>query len=80
MTLAHRAQHVDAALPGQGQIEQQHIDRLRAQGFERRLTRGGLERDLEAELVGQQLAKAGTHDLVVVDDGDAQHGRRSGLP
>ena len=51
---------------------------LFAQGFERRLTRGGLEHDLEAELVGQQLAKAGPHDLMVVDDGDAQHGRRSG--
>ena len=37
-----------------------------------------LEREDETQLVGEHLAKACAHDLVVIDDGDTQHVMQSG--
>ena len=72
VTLAHRAQHVDAALPGQRQIEQQHVDRLFARRDSSAASPEAASNTISRPGSSASDSRKPAHDLVVVDDGDAQ--------
>ena len=71
---AESGQRVDAALFGHRQVQQQHVDVALAYQVERFAAVRRLASDLQVDLVGKVLAQARTHNRVIVDDGDSDHG------
>ena len=69
-----RRQGVNPALVGHRDVQQQHVDLAAAGQLQRLFAVAGLARDAQIHMLGQILGQAGTHDGVVVDDADSDHG------
>ena len=75
MALAQGAQNVNSALPGQCEIKEQNVAIVISQAGQTLFSRRSFESDGDAQFAGQHLAKAGTDDLMVIDDGNLKHGK-----
>jgi hypothetical protein len=70
------AQHVDPRKIGQGQVDQAHMHLDLADRFERLTAAGAVRDDLDVAVALQDVAETGAHDVVIVEQSEANDHRK----